>query len=68
MHLCNSQVFQTFVPLSAGIGVALAAFGRRRKRSLKEGRTWVSDLDVAKVRLENNIELFLKKLSFMELQ
>ena len=64
----NSQVFQTFVPLSAGIGVALADFGRRRKRSLKEGRTWVSDLDVAKVRLENNTEMFLKKLSLMKLQ
>ena len=47
--------------------MALAAFGRRRKRSLKEGRTWVSDLDVAKVRLENNIEMFIKKLSFMDL-
>ena len=34
---------------------------------MKEGRTWVSDLDVAKVRLENNIEMFIKKLSFMDL-
>jgi hypothetical protein len=46
----------------------MAAFGRRRKRSLKEERTRVSDLDVAKVRLENNIEMFIKKLSLMELQ
>ena len=66
--ISNSQVCQIFIPLSEVIGVAMAAFGRRRKRSLNEERTGVSDLDVAKVRLENNIEMFLKKLSLMELQ
>jgi hypothetical protein len=48
--------------------LALAAFGRRKRRSVEEERTRVTDLDVAKVRFENNIEIFLKKLNSMHLK
>ena len=65
IKLCiiNAIVLQTFVPLSAGLGLAFAAFGRRKRRSLEEERTRATDLllDAAKVTLENNIQSFIRK-------
>ena len=69
-HLIKLILLQTLVPLSMGAGLALAAFGRRKRRSLEAERIKAADnlLDMAKVTLENNIESFLKKMSSMHLE
>ena len=65
-----SILFQTFVPLSTGVGLALAAVGRRRRRSAGEdqGRATNLVLDNAKASLENNLERFVEKLNLMYLE
>ena len=55
--------------MSAGVGVAAAAFGRRKRRSLEEEKRLLDlDLDFARITLENSIETFLDKLSKMHLK
>ena len=47
-----------------GVGLAFITFGKRKKRSLKEEeseRVLNLKLDLAKAKLENNIEAFLNK-------
>jgi hypothetical protein len=65
-----SILFQTFVPLSTGVGLALAAVGKRRRRSAEEEQRRATDwiLDNAKASLENNLERFVEKLNLMYLQ
>ena len=63
-------LFQTFVPLSTGVGLALAAVGRRRRRSAEEDQRRATNLvlDNAKASLENNLERFVEKLNLMDLE
>ena len=62
-------IFQTFVPLAMGVGLAFITFGRRKKRSLdKEESVRVLNLDLAQAELENNIEAFLNKFHIENLK
>ena len=64
-------MFQTFVPLVMGVGLAFITFGKRKKRSLQEEeseRVLKLKLDLAQAKLENNIEAFLNRFHIKTLK
>ena len=65
--LFKSLAFQTFVPLSSGLGLVAATLGKRKKRALRSPFTYDKEtLDHAKVMLEFNIDTIIEKINAMD--